>query len=99
MMSLVIFSLPILATCSPSTRATLLISGTALISVCTPIAPALYPVVWVLLAAEPAIVPPVARITICGRRVSLEAKALIASNVIASNALKFIMTHPKIDIK
>jgi hypothetical protein len=40
-------------------------------------------------------VPPVARMTICGRCVSLNAKVLIVSNAIASNALNFILTYPK----
>ncbi|PLM64924.1 hypothetical protein CWN35_28255, partial [Klebsiella pneumoniae] len=36
--------------------------------------------------------------TICGRRVSLNARLLIVNNAMASNALKFIQVTPFIDI-
>jgi len=47
-------------------------------------------VVWVLLAAEPAMVPPVASITICGSLVALKAHELTVSNTIAKNAFNLI---------
>lgn len=52
-------SLPTLEICTPATLETLRTSGTASRRVKIPTAPAVYPVVAVLLLLEPAIVPPV----------------------------------------